>query len=281
MEIVTLAASGFDFGKYQKYIDEYAIPWGKNIIFALLTYFVGKWIAKIVGRVTERVMERGKVDATLRKFLGGILRALLMVVVILAALGQLGVETTSALAILGGAALAVGLALQGTLSNFAAGVMLILFKPFKVGDLVSAGGSFGVVHQIDIFNTVLTTVDNRKVYVPNGSIAGGTIENCTVLGVRRVDMTFGIGYGDDIKKAKSLFLEIISKHPKVLSDPEPTVNVSELADSSVNFAVRPWCKTEDYWDVFFDVHEQIKIACDDNGISIPFPQQDVYMHQAA
>lgn len=263
----------------QDLIATYGLPWAKNLILAVLVYVVGKWIAAVVLRIVDRVAQRADVDETLRKFIGAMLGALLSVVVILAALAQLGVETTSALAILGGAALAVGLALQGTLSNFAAGVMLILFKPFRVGDLVDAGGVTGVVQEIDIFNTVVNTVDNRKVFIPNGQIYGGIIANCTVLGKRRVDMVFGIGYQDDVSKAKALFEATLKEVPNVLADPAPTVAVSELGDSSVNFVVRPWCNTSDYWQVWFDTHERIKLACDANGVSIPFPQRDVHLYQ--
>jgi small conductance mechanosensitive channel len=198
---------------------------------------------------------------------------------LLAALEAFGVKTTSFVAILGAAGLAVGLALQGSLANFASGVMILIFRPFKIGDFVEAGGVKGKVVEISVFTTVFNTPDNQRIIVPNGGIMGGNITNVTAMDTRRVDLVAGISYGDDIDQAKQLFMGLCTGHPKVLADPAPVVKVVALADSSVNLVVRPWCKTEDYWDVYFDLTEQIKKACDANGLNIPFPQRDVHLFQ--
>jgi small conductance mechanosensitive channel len=202
-----------------------------------------------------------------------------MTFVIVAAIGTLGVQTTSFVAVLGAAGLAVGFALQGSLSNFAAGVMLIVFRPFKAGDYVEAGGTAGSVQEVSIFTTVMKTPDNKKVIIPNSQITGGSITNYSAMETRRVDMVFGIGYGDNIKQAKDTLEQILAADERILKDPAPTIAVSELADSSVNFVVRPWVKTADYWAVYFDLTEKVKLTFDEKGISIPFPQQDVHMHQ--
>lgn len=205
--------------------------------------------------------------------------AALLAFVVLAALAQLGIQTTSFIAIIGAAGLAVGLALQGSLSNFAAGVMLIIFRPFKVGDFIEAAGVSGSVEEIMIFSTKLKSPDNKQLYVPNGSIISGTITNYSAKDQRRVDLVFGCGYGDDIKKAKALLEAIVKENPLVLDDPAPTIGVLELGDSSVNFAVRPWVATPDYWDVYFQITEEVKQRFDEAGISIPFPQRDVHLIQ--
>jgi len=204
-----------------------------------------------------------------------------MVFVFIAALGTLGVETASFAAVIAAAGLAVGFALQGSLSNFAAGVMLIIFRPFKAGDFVEAGGAMGAVEAVNIFNTIMKSPDNKKVIIPNSKITGDSIVNYSAQDTRRVDMVFGIGYDDDIRKAKSTLEQILASDERVLKDPAPTVAVSELADSSVNFVVRPWVKTADYWGVFFDITEKVKLTFDEQGISIPFPQRDIHMFQEA
>lgn len=252
-----------------------------SILAALATLIIGWLVAKMVRGFSRRVMRKARVDETLLRFLANIVYAILMVFVIISALGRLGVETSSFVAIIGAAGLAIGFALQGSLSNLAAGVMMIMFRPFKVGDLVETGGTVGTIEDIQIFSTVINTQDNKKVILPNSMVMGDRIVNLTGNATRRVDLTAGIGYGDDIPKAKAELERILAEHPKVLSNPEPKVAVVELADSSVNFIVRPWCKTEHYWDVHFDVTEQIKLSFDKAGISIPFPQQDVHMHQVA
>lgn len=248
-----------------------------SLLMALLIFIIGKWavnkIVKLFGKVLRKV--KG-MDETLIKFLENIVYYALMIVVLLTALGKLGVETTSFLAILGAAGLAIGLALKDSLGNFASGVMIILFKPFKVGDAVTAGGVTGTVNEVGIFNSVFITPDNQKIIVPNGAITSGSITNINANPTRRVDLVVGIGYEDDIKKAKEVLNTIVTSNEKVLLDKGVTVAVSELADSSVNFVVRAWVNTPDYWDVKFALTENIKLTFDKEGISIPYPQQDVH-----
>lgn len=253
--------------------------YGLKVLAAVAIFIIGRWVAKGVRKLVERLMTKGKVDPTLITFSSNMAYIGLLAFVVIAALGQLGIQTTSFIAILGAAGLAVGLALQGSLSNFAAGFLLIIFRPFKVGDLVEAAGVFGVVETIQIFTTQLKTPDNKTVIVPNAKLTDDNIVNWTVKGTRRVDMVFGIGYEDDIDKARSLMADIIAEDTRILKTPEPQISVSELADSSVNFVVRPWVKVEDYWGVFFDLTEKIKKAFDANDISIPFPQRDVHVYQ--
>ena len=250
-----------------------------KVIWAILILVLGRIVVGFVTSFIGRLMRRAKADDTLTKFVISLSRIVLMIFVMLAALDSLGVETTSFVAIIGAAGLAVGFALQGSLSNFASGVMLVIFRPFKAGDYVEAGGSMGSVEAIQIFNTTLKTPDNRLVIIPNSNITGGNITNFSAMEKRRVDMVFGIGYDDDIRKAKNILEQILNEDERILKDPAYTVAVLELADSSVNFAVRPWVKTPDYWVVYFDVTEKVKLTFDEQGISIPYPQQDVHMHQ--
>lgn len=265
--------------EYLKYLtNAYFIPFGINLIIALLVFYIGRSVSRLIVRVLDRVAERSNMDESLRKFLGDLAYGLLMAIVIIAALERLGVKTTAAIAILGALGLAVGFALQGSLGNFASGVLLIMFKPYKVGDLVTAGGHTGVVTAIKVFNTELKTPDNRKIMIPNGQITGGSIENMSALEIRRIDMTFGIGYGDDIKKAKAMIEEVLGKDDRILAEPAFQVAVGELGDNSVNFVVRPWVKVADYWGVKFDTLERLKEAADANGISIPYPQRDVHLY---
>lgn len=252
--------------------------YGLKVLAALAIFIIGRMVAKGVKKLVERLMTKSKVDPTLIAFTANMAYIGLLAFVFIAALGQLGIQTTSFIAILGAAGLAVGLALQGSLSNFAAGFLLIIFRPFKVGDLIEGAGVFGVVEAIQIFTTQLKTPDNKTVIVPNGKLTDDNIVNWTVKGTRRVDMVFGIGYDDDIDKARSLMTAIIAEDSRVLKDPAPQISVSELADSSVNFVVRPWVKVEDYWGVYFDLTEKIKKAFDANGVSIPFPQRDVHVY---
>lgn len=253
--------------------------YGLKVLAAIAIFIIGRWVAKGVRRLVERIMTKGNVDSTLVTFTSNMAYIGLLAFIVIAALGQLGIQTTSFIAILGAAGLAVGLALQGSLSNFAAGFLLIIFRPFKVGDLIEAAGVFGVVEAIQIFTTQLKTADNKTVIVPNAKLTDDNIVNWTVKGTRRVDMVFGIGYDDDIDKARSLMADIIAEDGRILKTPAPQISVSELADSSVNFVVRPWVKVEDYWGVHFDLTEKIKKAFDANGVSIPFPQRDVHVYQ--
>lgn len=260
-------------------VHTYAVPFAINLAIAAVVFFLGRMAARMAVGFADRVMERAKVDQSLRKFLGDLLYALLLVVVVIATLGRLGIETTAAVAVLGAAGLAIGFALQGSLGNFASGVLLIMFKPYKVGDVVSVAGQTGTVEAIHIFNTVLVTADSRKIIVPNGQITSGSIENITTIGVRRLDMVIGIGYGDDMKQAKQLMMDLLTADERVLKDPAPQVAVAELGESSVNLVVRPWCKSDDYWGLKFDMTERIKEALDARGMSIPYPQRDVHLHQ--
>jgi small conductance mechanosensitive channel len=253
---------------------------GTNVILALLIFMIGKWVAGFVSNLLRTALRKAKVEETLVGFFGNILQALLLVFVILAALEKLGVETGSATAIFAAAGLAIGFALQGSLSNFAAGVLMIFFKPIKAGDLVKAGGTFGVVREIDLFATVIDTPDGKKVIVPNSGITGGNIENLSANGKIRIDMKFGIGYASDIDRAKAIMLRVLASDSRVLKTPAPTVAMVEHGDSSVNFVCRPWVDPAHYWDVWFATHESVKKAFDAEGIEIPFPQRDVHMHAA-
>jgi len=266
-----------DVNKYVEMAQEVVAAYGLKIIAAIIIFLIGKWLARLLSRVAGRAMRRAGTDEMLIKFVQGMTYAALLAFVILAALNQLGIQTTSFIAVIGAAGLAIGLALQGSLSNFAAGVMLIIFRPFKVGDYIEAAGTAGVVEEIMIFSTKLKSPDNKQLSVPNGSILSGIITNFSAKEQRRVDLVFGCGYGDDIKKAKSLLEDIVKSNPLVLEDPAPVVAVLELGDSSVNFAVRPWVKTPDYWDAVFQITETVKHRFDEEGISIPFPQRDVHL----
>ncbi len=252
---------------------DYAMP----LVWAIIVFIIGKIVAKIITNIVGKMMIKGKVDETLIKFVKNIVYAGLMIFVILAALGKMGIETTSFAAILAAAGLAIGLSLQGTLSNFAAGFMLILFRPFKVGDFVEAGGVSGVVEEVQIFNTQLRSGDNKEIIVPNGQIVGSTITNYSAKETRRVDMVIGVGYNDDLKKVRAVLEDILKKDERVLADPAPTIGLIELGESSVNFVVRPWVKSGDYWPVLFEVQEEIKLRFDAEGISIPFPQRDLHI----
>ena len=248
-----------------------------SLLMALLVFIIGKWAVNKIVSLLGKVLRKVKgMDETLIKFLENIVYYALMIVVLLTALGKLGVETTSFLAILGAAGLAIGLALKDSLGNFASGVMIILFKPFKVGDLVTAAGVTGTITEVGIFNSIFLTGDNQKIIVPNGAITSGSITNVNANDTRRIDLVIGIGYNDDIKKVKDVLNTIITSNEKVLIEKGITVAVSELADYSVNFVVRAWVNTPDYWDVKFDLTETIKITFDKEGISIPYPQQDVH-----
>ncbi len=254
----------------EKLID-FASVYGIKIIGAILIWIIGTWIIKKLMKGIKKVMSKRDYDESLQKFLLNLIGWSLKILLAVVILGKLGVETTSFAAILAAAGLAVGLALQGSLSNFAGGVLLMIFKPIKIGDLIEAQGEVGVVKEIEIFTTKLTGLSNKEIIIPNGTLSNGNIINYTSEGTRRVDLVFGVGYDSDIKQTKDVLTQVITSHPKVLKDPAPTVNVLELADSSVNFAVRPWCNTEDYWDVHFGVTEEVKIALDNAGIEIPYP----------
>jgi small conductance mechanosensitive channel len=262
-------------------VNTYVMPWGINLVMALLIFIVGRMAVSLVNSLVSKVLHRADMDPMLISFLTSILRWVLLLFVIVAAIGQLGVDTTSLVALLGAAGLAIGLSLQGSLQNFAAGVMLLVFRPFAKGDFVEVTGTAGVVQQIGIFTTTLATPDNKEIIVPNGAIYSDTITNFSARDTRRVDMVFGIGYGDDLHKAKQLLTAIVTADERVLKDPEPTIALGELGDSSVNFLVRPWVKSEDYWAVMWDTNEKVKDSFDGNGISIPFPQMDLHVNKVS
>lgn len=259
--------------------DQYILPWVVNIVFAIAIFVIGKIVIKMIVGLLRKVLTRSSMDTMLIDFVLSIANALLFLVVIVAALNRLGVDTTSLIAIVGAAGLAIGLSLQDSLKNFAAGVMLLVFKPFKEGDFVEAAGVSAIVEKISIFNSQMRTVDNREIIVPNGSIYGGVIINYSARETRRVDMVFGIGYEADLRQAKQLLTEIIAEDDRVLKDQEAVIAVSELADSSVNFIVRPWVNSADYWGVLWDTTEKVKLRFDEAGISIPYPQMDVHLHK--
>lgn len=251
-----------------------------NIIGALLTFFIGRLIARHVMKLTNKLMQRQKVDQTLVRFMGNIIYYALLVVVLMATADQLGIDTNSFLAIFGAAGLAVGLALKDSLGNIASGVMLVFLRPFRIGDWVNAAGISGTVEAISIFNTTFLTPDNQRLIVPNGMITNGVITNVTANPTRRLDLIFGISYGDDILKARKVFEQVLARETRILSDPAPAITVADLAESSVNFNVRPWVKTEEYWTIKWALTEQVKLALDEAGISIPFPQRDVHLHRS-
>ncbi len=255
------------------------IGYAVNFVLALVIFYIGKMVANGLSSLSSKAFQAKKMDLAVSSFLANIIYALVFAAAILMALGQLGVETTSFVAILGAAGLAVGLALKDSLSNFASGVLIIMFRPFKAGDFVEAGGVSGSISKIEIFSTTLKTPDNKVVIVPNAAITGGAITNYSREAQRRVDLVIGVGYDADLKQAKQVLIDQLEKHPLVLKDPGYTVAVSELADSSVNFVVRPWVKTPDYWTVYFELMEGIKIALDDANINIPYPQMDVHVHK--
>ena len=261
-------------------MQEWIALYGLKVLAALVIIVIGRFAAGGIRSLVRRLLQRSRVDEILVSFTGSVIYVAIIAFVIIAALGQLGVQTASFIAVIGAAGLAVGLALQGSLANFAAGVLMIIFKPFKVGDFIEGGGVLGVVEAIGIFTTELKSPDNKKIIVPNAKMTGDNIVNYSAKDLRRVDIVAGVSYADDIDKVKSILRDILSNDDRVLKDPAPMICVLELADSSVNLAVRPWVKTADYWDVFFATQESIKKRFDAEGITIPFPQQDVHLHKA-
>jgi small conductance mechanosensitive channel len=266
-------------GNISTWVSENAVDWGIQIAIAIAIFIIGKMIARMISNLIQKALNRTGTDAILVSFIGNISYAVLLIAVVLAAVDSLGVNVTSLMAILGAAGLAVGLALKDSLGNFAAGVMIIIFRPFKIGDYITAGGVSGSVDEIGLFATLMHTPDNQRIIVPNSAILGGTITNTSALPTRRVDLVFGIGYNDNIGQARDIMMTIIEADERILKDPEPGIAVGELGDSSVNLNVRPWVNSADYWAVRADLLENIKIKFDEVGISIPYPQQDVHMHE--
>ncbi|WP_325891673.1 small-conductance mechanosensitive channel MscS [Grimontia sp. NTOU-MAR1] len=259
---------------------ELMIQYAVNVVTALLILFIGNWVVKKVAGSVAAVLKKRDLDQTVVDFIENMVRYVMFAIVLIAALGRVGVETASIVAVIGAAGLAIGLALQGSLSNFAAGVLIVTFRPFKSGDYVEVGGVAGSVASIQIFSTVLTTPDNKMVVVPNGTVISSPITNYSRHATRRIDFIIGVSYKADLQKTKEVLTRIVKADERVLQDPEPTIGVHALMDSSVNFVVRPWVKTEDYWSTYFDLMQAIKEGLDKEGIEIPFPQMDVHYHSA-
>lgn len=260
----------------QKWIDsgyDLIILYGPKLLMAIVIWFIGLWLIKIVLKGTRKALEKGNYDISLKKFLLNFISWMLKIVLIVVVLGTVGIETTSFAAILAAAGLAIGLSLQGSLANFAGGILIMIFKPFKVGDTIQAQGELGTVKEIQIFTTKLKSPDNKEIIIPNGALSNSNITNFSSHDTRRIDFTFGVGYDSDIKKTKELLMNLLTSHPKVLKEPAPIVNLTELADSSINFIARPWVKTEDYWTVYFEITESTKEALDAAGIEIPYPHR--------
>jgi len=281
MEIPTLPDLGFTWDEAVTMLKTTGLDFAINLVTAIVIFYVGRMVVRILTRGMRKVMEAQEVDKTLITFVSNLASMVLQVFVIIAAVGALGVQTTSFIAVLGAAGLAIGLALQGSLSNFAAGVLIVLFRPYKVGDFIEAAGITGSVEEVQILTTVLKTGDNKQVIVPNAQIMGSIITNYSAKETRRVDMVIGVSYDDDLDKVRSTLEELVAAEDRILDDPACTIAVSALADSSVNFVVRPWVNTSDYWGVTFDLTEAIKKRFDKEGISFPFPQQDVHLYKAA
>ncbi len=250
-----------------------------SIVYAIIILAIGFWGAKMVSRLLRGIMERRDIDQALTGFIGNLTNALVITFAVIAALNQLGIQTTSLVAVVGAAGLAIGLALKDSLGNFAAGVMILIFKQFKAGDVIDAAGVLGVVETLNIFSTQLKTADNKTIFVPNGKLIGDNIINYSTKPTRRVDLVIGVSYKADLSHVKSVLTDILAGDSRILKDPGPTIGVLELADNSVNFAVRPWVEAADYWAVYFDLHASIKTRFDAEGIGIPYPQRDVHLHQ--
>ncbi len=267
---------------FQKIIDQawsMVLEYGPKLVLAIITLIIGLWVIKYLVKLADKGLKIGTGDDTLGPFLKNLISYVLKILLFLSVASMIGIETTSFIAIFSAATLAIGLALQGSLSNLAGGVMLLIFRPYKVGDLVEAEGHLGNVKAIHIFNTVLVNPESKTIIIPNGSVAGNSIINYTTEGKLRVNLIAGISYDSDIKKAKEVLMSVMENDPMVLKDPAPFVGVNELADSAVNFAVRPWATVEDYWAVYFGINEKIKLALDEAGITIPFPQVDVHIEK--
>ncbi|MGF1483987.1 MAG: mechanosensitive ion channel family protein [Opitutales bacterium] len=255
----------------------YILGWVTDIAAAIIILVVGLWLAKFAKRLVKKILTKRSIEEVLVGFLGNIVQGLVVALAVITALGQVGIETASFAAVIAAAGLAIGFALQGSLSNFAAGTLLILFKPFKTGDFIDGGGTMGIVLEIGLLMTILKTPDNKKIYVPNSNLMGDNLTNFTAHDSRRMDLTIGVGYESDIRKVKEVLMKVLENHEKVMKDPAPVVALANFGDSSLDFWVRPWVPTAEYWDIFFELHVQIKDALDEAGVSIPFPQRDVHL----
>lgn len=269
---------GFDWAEAWTMVKTTGVDFALNLLIAIVIFYVGKWIVNLVVSGMLKAMKQGDMDKTLSRFIANLARMLLMLFVIIAAINQLGVQTASLIALVGAAGLAVGLALQGSLANFASGVLIVLFRPYKVGDFIEGAGIAGSVEEVQILTTVLKTGDNKQVIVPNSQIMGSTITNYSANELRRVDLVVGVSYDDDLDRVRKELVSLVAADDRILDDPAVTIAVAELADSSVNFVVRPWVNTADYWGVKFGLTEAIKKRFDEVGISFPYPQQDVHLH---
>jgi len=263
--------------KYSDYATDLLFKYGPQLLLALVTLIIGLWVINIFLRGFKKIILKGNVDPSLHPFLRSFLGIFLKTLLVISVMGMVGIEMTSFIAVLGAAGLAFGMALSGSLQNFAGGVLILLFKPFKVGDYIEAQGHAGVVQLIHVFNTILTTPDNKTIIIPNGALSNASMVNYSTQVTRRVDLKFGTGYQDNIDKTRAVLKQIIESDERILKEPEPIIAVSELADSSINFVVRPWVNATDYWAVYFDLQEKVKKAFDKEGISIPYPQQDVHI----
>ena len=279
MEEIQNKAMSIDWDQMLEILRTQGVELAINVAVAIAIFYIGKLVVSMVVRGMRKVMQKQEVDKTLETFVTNLVRMVLMVVVAIAAISALGIETTSFIAIFGAAGLAVGLALQGSLSNFAAGVLIVLFRPYRVGDYVEAAGISGSVEQVQILTTILKTPDNKRIIVPNGQIMDSIITNYSANDTRRVDMVVGVSYGDDLDKVHSVLKELVAADDRILDDPACTIAVSELGDSSVNFVVRPWVKSSDYWAVHWDLLETIKLVFDEKGIGIPYPQMDIHLNK--
>lgn len=275
-----LDLSAIDVEKYTTLAVEASMTYLPKVVLALVTLVVGFWLANKIAKALAKLLEIRKIDQTLQRFLGNFVSTGIKILLLISVASMVGVETTSFVAALGAAGLAVGLALQGSLSNFAGGVLILFFKPFRVDDVIEAQGFLGRVKEIQIFNTIITTLDNQRVVIPNGILSNGPIKNIFAEKTRRVDITFGISYEDDIRQAKAIIADVLKADERILKEPDFEIYVSAHADSSINLLVRSWALSEDYWGVYFDLHEKVKYAFDENKVTIPFPQRDVHIHQA-
>jgi small conductance mechanosensitive channel len=261
----------------QQFLATKGADFALNLLAAILIFVIGRWLSKLISMIIAKMMTKAKVELLIVTFVHHLSYFALLAFVIIAALDRVGIKLTAAIAVLGAAALAIAFALQGSLSNFAAGILMVIFKPFKVGDFVEIAGVQGTVQEIQVLTTVINSLDNIRIIIPNSQVTSGTIHNFTANGTRRVDLKIGISYGDDLKKAKQVIEGVLAADERILKNPAPTVAVYELGDSSVNFVVRPWVKPTDYWDVYFDVTAKVKLALENNGLTIPFPQRDVHI----
>ena len=270
-----------NFEEISDFLEKLFMQFGVQLLSALAVLIIGWWVVGRIIRVIDKSMSKAKVEITLQKFLHSFINISLKAILLIIFASMVGVQTASLIAVLGAAGLAIGLALQGSLSNLAGGVLVLFFKPFKVGDVIEAQGYVGIVEEIQIFNTFIKTLDNQQVFIPNGLLSNGCVKNIFAEPIRRVDMTYGISYSDDIAKAKQVVRDTLNSNDNILKEPAPDVFVSAHADSSINLTVRPWCDSDNYWEVYFETHEALKIAFDREGIVIPFPQRDVHVHNVS